>query len=448
MSSKKVELSEKSKRKITRRKALTVLGGAAGATLISSGLPGTIPAQAATMPSIPQKTVRLGTMPYTNHAWCSLIGRKGYAADVGITFEPKDPKVVLERQMMPQLMNEDIDVTTAYAGLITGAIDKLPDIKPIHVYSFWAGNAILAHPESGIKTIDDFIAEGLSWKDASHETMMQLKDKKIAVPVNPSTYPWMNLAYSFAGLTMDDSDVVRIDDPKAVQLGLAGRIHLAAPGGAVQIYQLQFQAGWKVVMSTNQMVKHVPTGTATAVNNVLNYDLFLSTQKFIDNNRDTVLRLSGAIYRTLEYIFGPKQNEALASYAPFINAHAGSDLDVKAIKYIFDVVDPFYLWKDQAKIWTDRNFNMHYSNIYEYQLAEYRKKGTIADRDYDLDDFFQAKNIWEEMRDLRAKTEGLMAKANGQNLSDDRKAIAAAAKAHYDGYNYLDSARFMEAALA
>ena len=41
-----------------------------------------------------------------------------------------------------------------------------------------------------------------------------------------------------------------------------------------------------------------------------------------------------------------------------------------------------------------------------------------------------------------------MAKANGQNLSDDRKAIAAAAKAHYDGYNYLDSARFMEAALA
>lgn len=432
---------------VNRREALTMLGGAAGALTISSAVPGTVPAQASTMPSIPEKTVRLGTMPYTNHAWCSLIGREGYAADVGITFEPKDPKVVLERQMMPQLMNGDIDVTTAYVGLITGAIDKLPEIKPIHVYSFWAGNAILAHPDSGIKTIDDFMADGLSWKDASHETMMQLKDKKIAVPVNPSTYPWMNLAYSFAGLTMDDSDVVRIDDPKAVQLGISGRIPLAAPGGAVQIYQLQFQAGWKVVMSTNQMVKHVPTGTATAVNNVLNYDLFIATQSFIDNNRDTVLRMSGAIYRTLEYIFGPKQNQALSSYAPFINAQAGSDLDVEAIKYIFDVVDPFYLWKDQEKIWTDRNFNMHYRNIYEYQLAEYRKKGTIEDKDYDLDDFFQAKNIWEEMRDLRAKSESLMAKASGESLSDDRKVIMAAAKKHYDGYNYLDAARFMEAAL-
>ena len=205
--------------------------------------------------------------------------------------------------------------------------------------------------------------------------MMQLKDKQIAVPVNPSTYPWMNLAYSFAGLTMDDSEVIRIDDPKAVQLGLAGRIPLAAPGGAVQIYQLQFQAGWKVVMSTNQMVKHVPTGTGTSVNNVLNYDLFITTQRYIDENRETILRMSSAIYRTLDYIFGPKQEEALTAYAPYINAHAGSNLDAAAIKYIFEVVDPFYQWADQERIWTDRDYNLNYRNIYEYQLGEYRKKG-------------------------------------------------------------------------
>ena len=231
--------------------------------------------------------------------------------------------------------------------------------------------------------------------------MMQLKDKQIAVPVNPSTYPWMNLAYSFAGLTMDDSEVIRIDDPKAVQLGLAGRIPLAAPGGAVQIYQLQFQAGWKVVMSTNQMVKHVPTGTGTAVNNVLNYEpLHHHPALHRREPGDDPCAWSSAIYRTLDYIFGPKQEEALTAYAPYINAHAGSNLDAAAIKYIFEVVDPFYLWADQERIWTDRDYNLNYRNIYEYQLAEYRKKGTIEDRDYDLDDFFQAKNVWEELRDL------------------------------------------------
>lgn len=434
---------------VDRRRFLeTTAGGAAVAGVTAAVAGWAFPARAATVPSIPEKTVRLGTMPYTNHAWCVLMAREGFLDEVGLTLEPPDPKVLLERQAIPQLQNREIDMTTAYVGLITGSIDKLPDIKPFHVYSYWAGNAILAHPDSGIKTVDDFINEGLPWEEAAHNTMAQLKGQQIAVPVNPSTYPWMNLAYSFAGLTMDDSDVVRIDDPKAVQLGLAGRIPLAAPGGAVQIYQLQFQAGWKVVMSTNQMVRYVPTGAGTEVNNVLNYDLFVTTRQFLEEDRDSVLRMSGVIYRTLDYIFGPQQEKALASYAPFINAHAGSDLDVAAIKYIFEEVDPFFLWADQERIWTDRDYNLNYRNIYEYQLGEYRKAGTIEDRDYDLDDFFRAKGIWEEMRDYKLKTEELLQKAEGQSLSEDRKQLVELAKKHHGIYNFLDAARFAEAIFA
>ncbi|MEM7024366.1 MAG: hypothetical protein AAF637_17565, partial [Pseudomonadota bacterium] len=240
-------------------------------------------------------------------------------------------------------------------------------------------------------------------------------------------------------------EVVRIDDPKAVQLGLAGRIPLAAPGGAVQIYQLQFQAGWKVVMSTNQMVAYVPTGTGTEVNNVLNYDLFITTRQLIEEDRNSVLRMSGAIYRTLAYMFGPDQDEALAKYAPFINAHAGSNLDVAAIKYIFDEVDPFFLWEDQEKIWTDRDYNLNYQNIYEYQLAKYREAGTIEDRDYDLDEFFQAKSIWEDMRNYKQTTEDLIAKAETERLNEERQQLLELAKKHHSIYNFLDSARFAEA---
>ena len=39
-----------------------------------------------------------------------------------------------------------------------------------------------------------------------------------------------------------------------------------------------------------------------------------------------------------------------------------------------------------------------------------------------------------------------MAKAEG--LGPERQEVADAAKRHYDGYNYLDAVRFMEAALA
>jgi len=52
----------------------------------------------------------------------------------------------------------------------------------------------------------------------------------------------------------------------------------------------------------------------------------------------------------------------------------------------------------------------------------------------------------KELRDLRAKADGLMAKADG--LGPERQEVADAAKRHYDAYNYLDAVRFMEAALA
>jgi len=425
--------------------------GSAGvvAGVAASGLMRSVPALAQTAPSIPSATVRLACNPYGNHAWVVLAARKGFLKDVGITLDPPEPKVVLEQQSVPQLENGEIDVSTMYLGLVTEAIDKTPNIKPFFVHSYWAGNTILVAPDSGFKTVDEFIAEGLSWEDASRETMMQLKGQDIVVPPNPSTYPWMNLAYSFAGLTMEDSNVIALEDPKAVQLAISGGVKVAAPGGAVQIYQLEKQAGWKTLMSTGQMVKYVEGGAGTAINNVLNYDCLISTQSYLDNNHDTVLRLCSALYRTVDYMFGPEQLTALAEYAPFINANAGSDLDAEAIKFIFEVLDPFFTWDDQRKLWADPSYPLYYENIYKYQLDAYKKEGKIADQDYDLNEFFQAKKLWEDMNAQKTKADELFAKLKaGGDLSEDRKKLIEAAQAQYDAYNFLDAVRFLEAAAA
>ena len=145
---------------------------------------------------------------------------------------------------------------------------------------------------------------------------------------------------------------------------------------------------------------------------------------------------------------GRSRTKPSSTYAPFINAHAGSNLDSDAIKYIFEEVDPFYLWQDQERIWTDRDYSLNYHNIYEYQLKKYREAGTIADRDYDLDDFFQAKSIWQEMRDHKDNTERLLQKAATETLSPDRQELVNLAQQHHEIYNYLDASRFAEAAFA
>lgn len=432
---------------IPRRKFLLGSAGlVAGAA--ASGLMRSVPAFAQTAPSIPAATVRMACNPYGNHAWIVLAARAGFLQDVGITFDPPDPKVLLEEQTVPQLINKEIDASTMYLGNITAALDKLPTIKPFFIYSYWIGNRILVAPDSGLKTVDEFMAEGLAWPEAASQTMMQLKGVDVVVPPNPSTYPWMNFAYGFAGLTMEDSNIIALDDPKAVQLALSGGAVAAAPGGGVQLYQLQQQAGWKELMSTGQMVKYIESGPGSDVNNLLNYDCMITTQEYIDGNRDTMLRLCSAYYRTVDYMFGPQQKEALSTYAPFINAAAGSDLDADAISFIFQQLDPFLGWKDQASIWEDPSYPLYYKNLYDYQIAAHIKAGTIADQEYDVDEFFQAKSLWQEMNGQKTKYEELVATAATAELSDDRKKLLDDAKVQYDHYNFLDALRFAEAALA
>ena len=146
-------------------------------------------------------------------------------------------------------------------------------------------------------------------------------------------------------------------------------------------------------------------------------------------------------------MFGASQKQALSKYAPFISANTGAQMDPDAIKFIFEQIDPFFQWKDQASIWEDETFPLYYKNLYSYQIKKFIAAGTIADKAYDLDEVFQAKQIWKDLSEMKIKTEALQAKLDA-TASDDRKTLAAEAKRHYDQFNYFDALRFAEAAVA
>jgi ABC-type nitrate/sulfonate/bicarbonate transport system substrate-binding protein len=431
---------------VTRRQVL--VAGTAAAAVATSGSRGAY-AQAATTPSIPEVTVRHAVVSYTNHAWTVLAAKKGFLKEVGITMDGGAPKVLRDQQMVPQLQNGEVDITTMYFGLITQALDKVTNIKPILTYSYWQGNTILTSPKQGFKTVDDFLAQGMPWEKAAAAAMQQMKGQKFTITANPSTYPWNDFALGLGGMSMKDTQTVPIEDPKAVQLAISDQVPFAAPGGAVQIYQLQYQAGWKPVMSTRQMIKFVPGGPGSALNNLLNYDVLQCTQEYLDKNRNTVLRWCAAMYKTMDYMFGPQQVQAFTEYAPFINANTGAQMDPKSIKFIFEELDPFYQWKDQAPIWEDPNYALFYKNVYDFQIKKYIADGTLPKQTYDIDGLFQAKPIFLEMRELKAKSEALMKKLEGAGtVAPDRAELAKLGKGHYAGFNYLDSTRFLEAATA
>jgi ABC-type nitrate/sulfonate/bicarbonate transport system substrate-binding protein len=433
---------------LSRRHLVQLAGGALGASLVAQSPSSLLTVKAAQEPTIPKATVRLATVAFTNEAWPIIGIRSGFFQDVGIDIQPPDSKVILLQQTVPQLQNNEIDITTMYLGLLIPTLHTITNIKPFQIYSYWQGNAILTPADSEYKTVDDFVEEGMEFEEAARATLEQLRGKQVSVPPQITTRPWMELVYGYADMALEDSELLIIEDQKAVQLGLSGRLDFAAPAGAVQIYQLQFQADWRPVISTAQILKYTPGGTGTNINSVLGYDVFAATQEYLDENHDTVLRFCSAVYRTLDYMFGPDQEEALALEVPFINANAGSDLDVPAIKYIFEEVDPFFTWDQQGEIFENTDNPLHFKNIYTYQVNQFVESGALPDQEYNLDDFFQAQSIWQEMRDLQTQADELMEQASGEELSDDRAALVTTAEDWYAKFNFLDAVRYLEAALA
>lgn len=426
---------------VGRRKVLKT-----GAALAAASAFPPVWARAATTPAIPETTVRFGGFAVTNHAWTVLASQKGYLADNGITMAGGVPRSLLETQVVPQLMNGELDITSYWFGLAIQQLDRVPNLHPILVYSYFQGSTIVGNPDL-YKSVDEFIEEGMDWPEAAAAAVEQMRGKRFAITASPSTYPWNEFALGLGGMSMADTETIPVEDPRAVQLAISNGTDFAAPGGAVQIYQLQFQANWKPIISTRQMVKYMPSGTGSVLNSLLNYDLIQTTSEYLENNRDTVYRFVSAMYRTLDYIFGPDQTQALNEYAPFINAQTGAQMDAESIKFIFEELDPFFQWKDQSSVWEDESYALNYRNIYTYQIQQFVNAGTIPDQDYDLDRIFAAKGIWQDMVGMKERTEAMLARVNG-SVGPERQVLLDQARAHLANFNFLDAERFAQAATA
>jgi ABC-type nitrate/sulfonate/bicarbonate transport system substrate-binding protein len=191
---------------LDRRRMLRLMGGgAAGAALLNLA-PGSIASALAAAPKIPAVTARFSMVSYTNHTWPIIGIRNGFFDDVGINLQPTDGRIIFENQTVPLLQNGEVDLSTIFVGVLTPALDKIRNIHPFIVHSYWQGNTILTGPHSGFKTVDDFMGEGKTFLEAAKLTVEQMKGQKLTVPPTISTRPWLEFVYGFAGMKLEDSD--------------------------------------------------------------------------------------------------------------------------------------------------------------------------------------------------------------------------------------------------
>lgn len=427
---------------------LSVLVAACGSSSISSTSSKTATTAGAGIPGfkviagtdIPTATVRYGLLPYGDNSMPVIGMQKGWFKDVGIKINPQPVgSKVQDNQVVPKLVNDEIDMINWDGTVIIQTMTQAPDLKQIGFTDTYLGIYILAAPNSDTKTVSELTANGTSFSDAMQQSIQQLKGKKVALDNTGYHRSFFNTVFDLGGIKPSDMDLTTIDDAKMVQLAKAGKINFASPAGAAQNTEL-LGLGWKPVVGVEDLLTGLPPGDKRSVGTLDNIGPALN-QKYLDAHPDTVLRAMSVNFRIVDQIL-KNPNATLPVQVPYLESVTGGNYTLNDLKLIYGKINPLTSFDQQGKYWTEPKNPQYYRNIYDPQIKALQKGGVLPKgQDLNASQVIIGTEIYNQMLALKQQYEKLAPDAEKKNPS-----LAAKAKIQAANFNYLDAARFALAA--
>jgi hypothetical protein len=384
---------------------------------------------------VPHVELSVGWSPIGDGLIPVIGERRGYFDDAGITFTRANGyKSNLLASMTP-LLNGQIEIGDTYMPLLTPQMSTVQSVTTFALPTTAHVQRILA-PVGKYETLDDAMAQGLSFEDAAARVMAQLKDKTMLLytGVDPQFY---NIALGLAGLSLSDVDAQYMGDPDMVTAAQAGRGEFASPNGAVQVSQLQ-SAGWEPLITVTDVLSNLPNETLNMANT---YTGFLTTKDFASHDYNTILRFTGVLFR-ISHDLSVDPVGSCGSYVDYINSYTGSDMTPE----------------DCAKLYTDGIYELNtfddYQNVVgpgaedgatdylaetDAQIERLQEQGVLPAGDFAATDISFAHRVYRDLRAYRDGARSLLSEAPSGALRDE-------AQQFYDEFNYLDAYRYAVAA--
>ena len=398
-------------------------------------------------PSIPQVEVRFAHFPYFDHTQ-SIIGlKKGWFEEVGVSFVPDDVGIVVQASEASAVFASGrVDVMSASAQLFLPAAKTLPPFKVFFYSDIFQGYAIMAQPETGVKSFQEFLAEGMSSDDAFKATMGQMRDKRFAFPTEAAIKGFIDQALVRGGLTLADVQAVgATDDPANVALMQAGRADFQV-GGVPGRLTLEI-AGFKPILSSGDLAAYaLPSADSSDLRAVF-HDGWVATDDWIKANYDTVLRMASVGFRINQFI-ETSIDEAAGIHTPFLNSVAGTTFEPAMAKIAYLNLDPFWTFEKQAGWISDRSNPLNAEYVIGSAIKTYEEQGLFQPDEFAWDNFTIVQKVYADLLDHKAKAEKSFAQLEGATLTSEAQAQLDQAKAFYDSFNYLDADLFAAAAAA
>lgn len=403
------------------------------------------PADVTAGTSIPETDVSLGMRPVANDLIFVAGINLGYFEDVGITITPEPfGRRVMFDQAIPLMVNREVDVQTWYPPDGIAALDSVDTIRFFGLADLFQGFAILASPDSGAKTVNEFMGEGMTFEESMVATMGQLEGETFVTAPNIDNRIFLDTVFGLGGLDMtENTKLVLTPDANALQLASGGSVRFMSPDGAPFTAQLQGD-GWLPLVTPVDVLSHIEAGADSPAAALVGTPGVAADATWLRENPETVLRFLSVMFRIIrdeksdpEYVLG--------SMLDYVNSFAGTSLDLAGLQLTIDALSPLSDFEFQENYCNRPGSPLDYRVAFDAAVKFNREKGILREESYDANELIWACDAYADLVELKADSEALMAGIDPQSLDEADGALFAEAQAQFDNFNYLDSVRFLKA---
>ena len=396
---------------------------------------------------VPQAEISLGMRPYANDLIFVAGIKQGFYKDVGLTITPAPyGRKVLPDQAIPLLVNKQIDIMALYPPDVIATMDSVQNIRFIALTDLFQGFAILARPGSNVKTVEQFMAEGLTFDEAMKRTMAQLKGKSFVTAPVVDNRIFLETVFSLGGMNMDkDTKLVVTPDSNALQLESGGKIDFASPTGAPFTAQLRI-AGWIPLVAPLDVLTNMPAGPGSPTTALVGTPGVACDVDWARQHQEAVLRFTSVMFRIIEQ--EQKNSDLmLKSMLDYVNSFAGTSLDIAGLKLTIDSLSPLSNFEFQKNYCDNQNSALYYRTAFDAAVKFNMDKGVLPKGKYDADDLIWACEIYHDLVALKQASDDLLKGIEGKTLSAANQALLEKAKQFYAWYDYLDAYRLLRVAV-
>lgn len=399
---------------------------------------------AKTNPGVPKVNVRFGMQPFGDHTMFVTGMTKGWFDEVGINIEPQPlGRDVPPGQAAQELVTNQLDMVSEYTPLAVQEMAHLPDIKIAGWNDINFGTFVFADPELGLESLEERIEGGESLEEAMEKIGEEMKGNSYAIEASGFHRIFYNTVAKYGKISLnDDLDLSVLEDPQIVQQALGGQLDFASPAGVAQMVQL-FQAGWTPLVDLETLVEELPPEQVAPM---LGNTGWQATEKYLEENHDTVLRFNSVVFRIIDAVL--KDPEAtLPDQTTYLERVTGTDIGVPGLTKVLTEIDPLTPFDEQADYWVNEDARFYYTKLYEPQIEAAQEGGVLPkNKQFKASDLIVAGKYYEELVELKEKYDGMVGQAG--DLSGEKKELAEDAATQYEAFNYLDAVRLLEEALA